>query len=62
MLSTQQHHTLLTAQRFGGDFMRKLAAAGLAADPLNREIIFAHFPELPQAYGPGSAFYTEELG
>jgi hypothetical protein len=42
--------------------MRKLAAAGLAADPLNREIIFAHFPELSQAYGPGSAFYTEELG
>jgi hypothetical protein len=62
MLSTQQHHTLLTAQHFGGDFMRKLAAAGLAADPLNREIIFTHFPELPQAYGPGSAFYTEELG
>lgn len=62
MLSTQQHHTLLTAQRFGGMFMRQLAVAGLVADPLNRERIFAHFPELAETYGPGGAFYTEELG
>jgi len=42
--------------------MRKLADAGLAADPLNKQTLFAAFPDLPNFYGPLSAFYSEELG
>jgi hypothetical protein len=62
MRSDQQVHTLLTAQRFGGNFFRKLAEAGLAADPINRAAIFSAFPQLPQTFGPHSALYSEDLG
>lgn len=62
MTSDQQIHTLLTAQRFGGNFLRKLAAAGLAADPNNRAAIFSAFPQLTQVFGPGSSLYSEDLG
>ena len=62
LTTEQQIHTLLTAQRFGGNFMRKLADAGLAADPSNKQTLFAAFPDLQHLYGPLSAFYSEELG
>ncbi len=42
--------------------MRKLADAGLAADPSNKQTLFAAFPDLQHFYGPLSAFYSEELG
>ncbi len=42
--------------------MRKLAEAGLAADPSNKQTLFAAFPDLQNFYGPLSAFYSEELG
>jgi hypothetical protein len=42
--------------------MRKLADAGLAADPSNKQTLFAAFPDLQHLYGPLSAFYSEELG
>jgi hypothetical protein len=58
----QQLHTLLTAQRFGGNFMRKLADAGLAADPANRALIFEAFQRLTDDYGPDSCLYSEDLG
>lgn len=62
LTAEQQIHTLLTAQKFGGNFMRKLADAGLAADPANKQLLFAAFPDLQHFYGPLSAFYSEELG
>lgn len=62
MTSNQQLHTLLTAQRFGGNFLRHLADAGLAADPNNRATLFQSFPQLAQVFGPGSALYSEDLG
>lgn len=61
MTSDQQLHTLLTAQRFGGQFMRRLAEAGLCADPMNRALIFEHWPRLTQDYGPGTCLYSEDL-
>lgn len=62
MTTDQQIHTLLTAQRFGGNFIRLLATAGLAADPTNRALIFQHWPRLMQEYGPASCLYSEDLG
>jgi hypothetical protein len=62
MTSDQQLHTLLTAQRFGGNFMRKLADAGLAADPITRAHLLLSFPKLGQTFGPHSTLYSEDLG
>jgi len=62
MSTEQQLHTLLTAQRFGGNFMRLLATAGLAADPQNKQRLFEAFPELENFYGPRTMFYSESLG
>lgn len=59
MTPTQQHHTLKTAIRYGGNFIRTLAAAGLLADQNNLDRIFASFPELITTYGPASPFYSE---
>ena len=62
MTSDQEIHTLFTARRYGGNFISKLAEAGLAADPANRLIIFAGFPQLAEQFGPDSKFYSEALG
>ncbi|NBS69077.1 hypothetical protein EBT31_09205 [bacterium] len=62
MTPDQQLHTLLTAQRFGGNFMKHLATAGLAADPQNRQVLFDAFPDLENFYGPRTMFYSEDLG
>lgn len=62
LTDTQQLHTLLTAVHFAGNFYRKLAQAGLAADPGNRAKIFLAFPELRETYGPNTSFYSEDLG
>lgn len=62
MTTDQQIHTLLTARRFGGNFIRFLATAGLFADPTNRALIFQHWPQLMQEYGPTSCLYSEDLG
>jgi len=56
----QEHHTLLTARRFGGTFISTVAQAGLFADPENRKRIFVAFPELVYKYGPTSHFYAED--
>jgi len=61
MTRDQEIHCLLTARRFGGHFISKLAEAGLAADATNRMIIFAGFPQLRDEYGPDTSFYSETL-
>ena len=43
-------------------FYRKLAEAALAADPINRAIIFRAFPRLTETYGPESPFYIAAYG
>ncbi len=46
----------------GGHFYRKLAEAALAADPINKAIIFRAFPHLTEKYGPESPFYIADYG
>jgi|SanBayMetagenome_1026888.scaffolds.fasta_scaffold00568_5 hypothetical protein len=55
-------NTLLTAVRYGGCFIAKLAEAGLVADPVNRKRLFNCFPQLLLDYGPVSELYRTDLG
>tara|TARA_R110002012_G_scaffold194739_2_gene362524 strand:- start:2053 stop:2244 length:192 start_codon:yes stop_codon:yes gene_type:complete len=48
------------AQVHGGDFERKLATAGLVADPDNVAKILRTWPELQGIYGPGSIHWNRE--
>ena len=48
------------AQVHGGGFMRKLATAGLVADPDNVGKILRTWPELQGMYGPGSIHWDRE--
>lgn len=58
---TEQINTLLSARRFGGFFMQRLAEAGLAADADNRAIIFDSFPKLTADYGPDAMLHCTDL-
>lgn len=51
--------TLMTACRFGGGFIARLAEAGLYADPKNRQRLLIAFPELIDDYGPTTTFYLK---
>jgi hypothetical protein len=62
MTTHQTIHTLHTMSRFGGNFERHLAAACIVADPMNRQRLLDAFPEVESKYGPGSSFYSEDLG
>jgi hypothetical protein len=44
----------MTAVEYGGSFFKALAAAGLKADPSNRDRLFRTWPELSATYGPAS--------
>jgi len=56
MNSTEQLKTLEIAILNGGSFYSKLAHAALAADPINRALIFKTFPKLEMAFGPMSPY------
>ncbi len=58
MTSNLQLQTLYVAVKYGGDFASRLAAAGLKADPLNRNRLFDAFPELEEKYGPTGPFWA----
>lgn len=62
MTQHQTIHTLHTMSHFGGNFERHLAAACIAADPSNRARLLEAFPEVQEKWGPGSRWYSEELG
>lgn len=62
MTPHQTIHTLHTMSRFGGNFERHLAAACIVADPGNRLRLFGAFPEIEGKFGPGSPWYSEDLG
>ena len=54
--------TLEMAILHGSHFYRKLAEAALAADPINKAIIFRAFPPLTERYGPERPFYIAAYG
>ena len=54
--------TLEMAILHGGHFHRKLAEAALAADPINKALIFRCFPDLVANYGPDSTFFIAAYG
>jgi len=62
MTKIQALHTLFTMKRFGGNFEQHLAAAGINADPDNRQRLLTAFPEVENNYGPASQWYSEDLG
>lgn len=62
MNTHQTIHTLHTMSRFGGNFERHLAAACFVADPSNRSRLLGAFPEIEGKFGPGSPWYSEDLG
>lgn len=49
-MSAALHETLFQMDKYGGNFVRKLADAMRAADPENLERIKAAFPEIIQRY------------
>jgi hypothetical protein len=51
--------TLQTAIAFGGGFMRRLAEAGIHADPNNRQRLLLAFPELQQCFGPHTMLHKQ---
>jgi len=57
MSGTDLHYTLVTAAQYGGNFFRRLAEAGLAADPINRQRLITAFPELTTLYGPDTSLH-----
>tara|TARA_R100000734_G_scaffold597_2_gene791 strand:+ start:744 stop:944 length:201 start_codon:yes stop_codon:yes gene_type:complete len=56
MNNSEQLKTLEIAILNGGSFYSKLAHAALAADPINRALIFKTFPKLEMAFGPMSPY------
>ena len=57
MSDTDLHYTFVTAAQYGGNFFRRLAEAGLAADPTNRQRLITAFPELLSIYGPDTELH-----
>ena len=60
MTSSDTFWTLQTAIAYGGGFMRRLAEAGIHADPGNRQRLLLAFPELQQCYGPETWLYKQQ--
>ncbi len=51
--------TFQTAITSGGNFYARLAIAGLAADPTNRQRLLVAFPEMTETYGPASQLHRD---
>jgi hypothetical protein len=60
MTQSEIHRMFQIAQVHGGSFVRKLATAGLLADPDNVGKILRTWPELQGMYGPGSIHWDRE--
>lgn len=59
MTPDQRRATLAAMNKFGGDWVRRLAMAWICADAINAGKLAAAFPELIAKYGPGSGFFAE---
>ena len=60
MTSSDTFWTLQTAIAYGGGFMKRLAEAGIHADPENRYRLMLAFPELQQCYGPHTWLHKQQ--
>lgn len=60
MTQSEIHRMFQIAQVHGGDFERKLATAGLVADPDNVGKILRTWPQFQGIYGPGSIHWDRE--
>ena len=58
---TQMHRTFAAMEQHGGGFCRALAQAWYVADISNKARIQAAFSHLIRDFGPGSAYYRDEL-
>ena len=58
---TQMHRTFAAMEQHGGGFCRALAQAWYVADRSNKARIESAFPHLVEDFGPGSAYYRDEL-
>jgi len=58
---TQMHRTFAAMEQHGGGFCRALAQAWYVADGSNKARIQAAFPHLLCDFGPGSAYYRDEM-
>jgi len=54
-------NALETASIHAGSFYSKLADAGLAADPINKQRLLKAFPELLKNYGSESPFQKRKV-
>ena len=45
---------------YGGGFIKRLAEAGVHADPNNRQRLLLAFPELQQCYGPQTFLHRQQ--
>ena len=62
MTQSEIHRMFQIAQVHGGGFERKLATAGLVADPDNVGKILRTWPEFQSMYGPGSIHWSRDDG
>ena len=60
MTSTDSYWTFQTAMAYGGGFIKRLAEAGVHADPVNRQRLLLAFPELQQCYGPQTFLHRQQ--
>jgi hypothetical protein len=60
MTPTDSYWTFRAAMAYGGGFIKRLAEAGLHADPDNRQRLLLAFPELQQCYGPQTFLHRQQ--
>ena len=61
MTGTEVLNIFKTAAHHGSGFQKRLAQAGILADPDNKALILRTWPFFVQTYGPGTALYKEDL-
>jgi hypothetical protein len=59
MNPTDTYWTFQTAIQHAGGFYRRLAEAGLLADPVNRAKIFEAWPDMIRVYGPDTLLHRQ---
>ena len=60
MTPSDSYWTFQTAMVYGGGFIKRLAEAGVHADPGNRQRLLLAFPELQQCYGPQTFLHRQQ--
>ena len=60
MTPTDSYWAFQTAMAYGGGFIKRLAEAGVHADPIDRQRLLLAFPELQQCYGPQTFLHRQQ--